>query len=99
MLRGIGHVVIEAGSADEGLALAELPGIELVLSDITLPGQLNGVDLLETLAAKGHPARACLMTSLPPANSLRARGEAAFAVLTKPFDAVQLTAFLMEERQ
>ncbi|MDZ4134505.1 MAG: ATP-binding protein, partial [Paracoccaceae bacterium] len=90
MLRAQGHAVIEAASADEGLALADLPGITLVLTDITLPGTLSGVDLAERLAANGHPARTCLMTSLPPANALRARGAARFAVLAKPFDAATL---------
>ena len=94
MLRSLGHAVIEAATADEGLALADVPGIDLILSDITLPGALTGVDLAERLADRGHPARACLMTSLPPANPLRARGAARFPVLSKPFDAGTLAAFL-----
>ncbi len=94
MLTAGGHAVIEAATADEGLALSDLPGIGLVLSDITLPGALSGVDLAERLAARGHPARACLMTSLPPANPLRARAAARFPVLAKPFDAPALAAFL-----
>ena len=98
MLRGMGHSVIEAGSADEGLVLARLPGIEIVLSDISLPGTLTGVDLLEQLAgSSGVAARFYLMTSLPVANPLRARGAAQFPVLTKPFDEGQLAAFLTRE--
>ena len=101
MLRGLGHSVIEAGSADEGLALADLPGIDLVLSDITLPGNLSGVDLLERLADRETASRplprGCLMTSLPPTNPLRDRGARRFSVLTKPFDAMQLAAFLTAE--
>ncbi|WP_022702406.1 PAS-domain containing protein [Pseudorhodobacter ferrugineus] len=95
MLRSMGHSVIEAGSADEGLALANLPGIEIVLSDVSLPGTLTGVDLLEQLAGRG--ARGYLMTSLPATNPLRARGAAQFPVLTKPFDEGQLAAFLTRE--
>ncbi|QYK42458.1 MAG: PAS-domain containing protein [Paracoccaceae bacterium] len=94
MLTAQGHAVIEAATADEGLALSDLPGIDVVLSDITLPGQMSGVEMVEWLAARGHPARACLMTSLPPANALRARAAARFPVLTKPFDAAVLSAFL-----
>lgn len=94
MLTAQGHAVIEAATADEGLGLADLPGIDLILSDITLPGAITGVDLVERLAARGHPARACLMTSLPPANPLRARAAARFPVLPKPFDAGALAAFL-----
>lgn len=97
MLRGMGHSVIEAGSADEGLALANLPGVEIVLSDVSLPGTLTGVDLLEQLASGGMTARGFLMTSLPATNPLRARGAAQFPVLTKPFDEGQLAAFLTRE--
>ncbi|HEX9858483.1 MAG TPA: PAS-domain containing protein, partial [Paracoccaceae bacterium] len=97
MLRSLGHAVIEAGSADEAMALAEVPGIGLILSDINLPGTLSGVDLAEALAARGHPARICLMTSLPPADARRARAGARFPVLAKPFDAAALAAFLGAE--
>ena len=94
MLRGLGHSVIEAASADEGLALADLPGLDFILSDISLPGTLTGVDLAERLAAGRTSAQCFLMTSLPPASPLRVRGAARFPVLTKPFDANQLSAFL-----
>ncbi|MFT7058181.1 MAG: signal transduction histidine kinase/CheY-like chemotaxis protein [Pseudorhodobacter sp.] len=97
MLRRLGHSVIEAASADEGLALAALPGIDLVLSDISLPGTLTGVDLAEALSDQARPLRVCLMTSLPMANPLRRRAAARFPVLTKPFDQGELTAFLTLE--
>ncbi|MBD3764715.1 MAG: PAS-domain containing protein [Rhodobacterales bacterium] len=92
LLTGLGHAVIEAATADEAVALADLPGIGLVLTDITLPGSLSGVDLAERLAAAGHPARVCLMTSLPAEDALRARAAARFAVLAKPVDAAALAA-------
>lgn len=94
MLRALGHSVIEASSADEGLHLAALPGVEIVLSDITLPGALNGVELLERLATTDLSPRGFLMTSLPTSAPLRARGEARFPLLAKPFDEAQLAAFL-----
>ncbi len=97
MLRDLGHTVIEAASADEGLGLAALPGVQIVLSDISLPGTLTGVDMLERLASQNGAARGYLMTSLPPANPLRTRGAARFPVLTKPFDNAQLAAFLTRE--
>ncbi|WP_050527546.1 PAS-domain containing protein [Pseudorhodobacter aquimaris] len=97
MLRAMGHSVIEASTADEGLALASLPGLTMVLSDISLPGKLTGVDLVETLAQNGMKGRCFLMTSLPPPNPLRARAAAQFPVLSKPFDAAQLAALLIPE--
>lgn len=97
MLRAMGHSVIEAGSADEGLVLANLPGVEIVLSDISLPGTLTGVDLLEQLTESGMGLRGYLMTSLPVKNPLRSRGATQFPILTKPFDEGQLAAFLTRE--
>lgn len=94
MLRALGHSVIEAASADEGLSLAALPGVEIVLSDISLPGPMSGVEMLEKLAASDLPLRAYLMTSLPVTAPLRMRGEARFPLLAKPFDEAQLAAFL-----
>lgn len=93
MLIDLGHSVIEAESADEAERLAEIPGIELVLSDITLAGGRSGLDLLGPLAARGI-ADIRLMTSLPPGNPLRAAAAARAPVLAKPFDRAALGAFL-----
>ncbi|MFC2966636.1 PAS-domain containing protein [Acidimangrovimonas pyrenivorans] len=94
MLRDLGHAVLETASAEEALTLADLPGIGMVLSDIGLPGDQNGVDLIEALQARGCPARLYLMTSLPPADPLRQRAAAHVPVLTKPFSEAELSAFL-----
>jgi CheY-like chemotaxis protein len=98
MLRAIGHSVLEAASADEAEALIALPGLDLVLTDITLPGRLTGVDLAERIATAGAGPAVGLMTSLPPANPLRARAAARFPVLAKPFDATMLATFLTSVR-
>lgn len=94
MLRELGHTVIEAEDAEEAMALAALPGIDLVLSDIRLAGQQTGLDLAEALRGRGLTAIG-LMTSLPPANSLRQRAlERAIPVLSKPFDQAELVSLL-----
>lgn len=93
MLRGLGHNVIEAASAEEAAELADLPGLGLILSDIGLPGECSGVDFLQGLSEAGHDARLMLMTSLPPGDPERARA-GAIPVLTKPFTGAELAAFL-----
>ena len=98
MLRAAGHAVLEAASADEALPLADLPGVGLVLSDVNLPGRLSGLDLAESLGARGHPARVVLMTSLPGTDPRRLRAEALAPVLAKPFDAAGLAACLSAAR-
>ncbi|SNX67490.1 PAS domain-containing protein [Cereibacter ovatus] len=94
MLRAEGHAVIEAASADEALSLIDIPGVGLVLSDVNLPGRLSGLDLAERLAARGHPARLRLMTSLPVGDPRRQRAAELAPVLPKPFDAATLAACL-----
>lgn len=93
MLRALDHKVIEAASSDEALELCDLPGIDLVLSDINLPGRLTGVDLVRSLASRHHPARLALMTSLPPGHPERARA-GTIPILSKPFGFADLAAFL-----
>ncbi len=95
MLRSMGHSVIEATSADEAMQLAELPGIEMVLSDINLPGEMSGLDLARHLRIRGL-TRAALMTSLPPGDSLRRTAAAEFPVLGKPFGPADLQTSLQE---
>lgn len=94
MLRGFGHAVIEAASVAEARALAALPDIGMVLSDIQLPGEATGVDLATELGGRVPVA---LMTSLPPGNALRAA--APCPVLHKPFTAAELAAVIAGVRR
>jgi signal transduction histidine kinase len=96
MLRTLGNNVIEAGSVDEALQLADLPGIDLVLSDINLPGAQTGLDLVRQLSARGMQASLRLMTSLPATDPLWQTASSEFLVLGKPFTLPDLTLFLME---
>jgi len=93
MLRAMGHNVIEAGSVAEALALSDLPGLGLVLSDIGLPDGATGIDLMRALSSRAHPARRALMTSLPKGDAVRAAAGQT-PVLTKPFTFEELSAFL-----
>ncbi|MCU0912737.1 MAG: ATP-binding protein, partial [Rhodobacteraceae bacterium] len=94
MLIELGHTVIEAETADEAERLAEIPGIDLVLSDITLKGGRTGIDLLAALAAGDRIADLRLMTSLPAGHALRSAAAAQAPVLSKPFGRGDLARFL-----
>lgn len=45
-LRDVGYHVIEACSADEALAIIETEAPELIISDVRMPGRLDGLGLL-----------------------------------------------------
>jgi len=86
MLTDLGHQVIEAETAGEACALADLPGLDWVLSDIRLAGDTTGVDLLNRIAPHHPHLRLALMTSLPTTDALRQAGAAQWPVLSKPLD-------------
>jgi signal transduction histidine kinase len=93
MLCSLGHSVIEATSADEAEQLADLPELDLVLTDIRLKGSRTGLDLAEALQKRnGKPI--ALMTSLPKTSALRRAAAERFPLLPKPFDAQTLQNFL-----
>ena len=97
MLRELGHSVLEATSADEAETLAAIPGIDLVLTDITLDGSRTGLDLAENLSKGQFHNRVYMITSLPQSDAIRQKAEAAFPLIAKPFSLPQLTEFLATE--
>jgi signal transduction histidine kinase/CheY-like chemotaxis protein len=98
MLVTLGHSVIEAANVDEALRLAEIPGIDCVLSDITLVGEKTGLDLAEALAARPNAPAVCLMTALAPDHPLHRAAARRFPVLSKPFDEAALVRLISRER-
>lgn len=55
------HRVLEAENADEAMALAEGEEVDILLTDIRLPG-LSGLDLVERLRAKGRDISVIIIT-------------------------------------
>ncbi|MEJ6392888.1 PAS-domain containing protein [Gymnodinialimonas sp. 2305UL16-5] len=96
MLTDLGHRVIEAGSAEEAAALADLPGLDWILSDINL-GEEDGVALLSDIAGRHPQIGLALMTSLPPADPRHSAGAARWPVLPKPLAPGMLHRLLSPE--
>ena len=99
MLTDMGHQVIEATSADEGSTLAMLEGINFVLSDISLIGEITGVEMLDGLRDNGLQAQACVMTSLPANDPVRIDAAARYPLISKPFSATELASFMNTDPQ
>jgi signal transduction histidine kinase len=94
MLTDMGHTVIEASSAEEALVLhSELPEITRILSDISLAGEMTGVDFLRALP-NGH-SPCYLMTSLAPDHDLFRAATRLAPVLPKPFTEAQLATLFL----
>jgi len=87
LLDMLGHQVQAVGSAEEALPLLGTPGLEILLTDISLP-QMSGVELAR-LAARDHPQlQVIFSTGHSPANSGVQDPAARF--LIKPFSVEQL---------
>ncbi|WP_234081983.1 PAS-domain containing protein [Azonexus sp. R2A61] len=90
----LGHPVIEADSADQALALVDqVADIALVLTDMVMPGTLNGRQLAGILRARRPDIRVVLMSGY--ADGANAGPD----VLAKPFDRHALARALADSRQ
>ena len=88
MLAEHGAQVIRATAAAEGLELFESAAIDAVLSDMVMPGAMNGLELARAVRERQPGVPVVLMTGYS-----EAAGEAAadgFAVLRKPFTIASL---------
>ena len=94
-LRAEGFTVVEAATAAEALSYFQAGvQVDLVLSDIGLPGGLNGVDLVQRLRAQAPSLPTVLTSGHSPGV------HAADAFLPKPYDigqAVALVAALLQK--
>ncbi|WP_215404063.1 PAS domain S-box protein [Janthinobacterium sp. JC611] len=92
LLAMLGHTVLSVGTAEEALSLLGTPGLELLLTDISLP-RMSGAELAE-LAARDHPRLEVVFTTgHAPANSGVLDPQARF--LVKPFTVEQLQQALL----
>ena len=98
MLHDLGHSVVRAGGVDEALTrLAQDDGIQLVLSDVIMPGGKSGVDLAEQLAADRPGLPVVLCSGYTGGDQGRARaGDWPF--LSKPFSLESLAQALAQAR-
>ncbi|HMQ34208.1 MAG TPA: response regulator, partial [Chloroflexaceae bacterium] len=103
LARGIlarqGYTVIEAADGPAALAAAEAhPGpIDMLLTDVVMPGGLNGVQLAAALRGRRPQVRVVFMSgyadNAPVGQSLRPAGD---RYLQKPFTPAQLARALAE---
>jgi signal transduction histidine kinase/CheY-like chemotaxis protein len=98
LLEMMGHTVTYVFNADAALRLVEDPAapVDLVISDIHMPGAMNGIDLAEAIEALPAPLPVILVTGyaeeLERARNVNAR------VLSKPFDIALLEKILQTIR-
>jgi DNA-binding NtrC family response regulator len=89
-LRKAGHRLLEAGDAESALRLLREHRVDVVVSDIYMPGE-DGLTLLKAISERSDPPRVILMTARGTieTTALANRG-GAFDYLAKPFDLSEL---------
>lgn len=86
-----GHEVIEAKSADEALVvLSSWVDVDLVVTDVHMPGSLDGLDLTRRIRAETRLLPIIVVSGA--AQAMDAQAAHATAFFRKPFDFVKLSA-------
>ena len=96
MLRELGYQVTRASSAEAALgALADARTIDILFSDIMMPGRMNGLDLAREVQRR-RPGLPVLLTSGYADAAVRDAGREGIRVLRKPYDLHTLAETLGE---
>jgi signal transduction histidine kinase/CheY-like chemotaxis protein len=85
MLTELGYGFVRAASSEDALtALADGRPVDLVFSDIMMPGGMNGLDLIREVRRR-HPRLAALLTSGYADAAVRQAAVERISVLAKPY--------------
>lgn len=87
LLVDLGFSVLEAANGKEALQLLEnVEDIYILISDIVMPGQINGYELAQKCHASKPKLHILLMTGYTPKMEQYENNHLAFTILKKPFD-------------
>jgi putative two-component system response regulator len=96
ILETAGHEVVVAEHAEQALTLFETEELELVVSDVVMPG-LSGLELLETVHARRASLPVILITGAGTYETLsQALTRGAAGLVTKPFSHAELQSAVAE---
>ena len=92
MLEGFGHRVLAADSAEDALSMLEAEHVDLVLSDLQLPG-LSGLDLLSRIRPSWPDVTVVIITGFATIETaVQAIKLGAYDYLVKPFRIEEIEA-------
>ncbi len=99
-LSDLDYVVFSAADAIQAAdCIATNAPIDLILSDVALPGGVNGPEFVEGLRSRYPEVPVVFMTGYAPdASLLLVDGGPGFQLLRKPFSRAQLAAALQQAR-
>ena len=90
-LVGLGYPVIEADHAADALSLlASVPTVEILLSDLVMPGGMDGRALCAAASQRAPHVKALLMSGYSDGNAASAGAAVDLPLLKKPFTVSEL---------
>ncbi|MBY0296595.1 MAG: type II toxin-antitoxin system ParD family antitoxin [Methylobacterium sp.] len=93
MLQEAGYVVVEAGSAEEAMAVLQTAPVDVLVTDVNLPGASG-----RELAARARTVRPAVVVVYATGDTHAVREEAGARLLPKPYDAVTLLTVIAAAR-
>ncbi len=94
-LKREGHEVATANSADQALAAIEDAPADLIITDLKMPGRLDGIGLLGAIRERGIDSEVIVMTAYAtPETAIAAMKQGAYDYLTKPFKVDEINAVI-----
>ena len=88
-------MVVEAGSGAEAIEVLENTAVDMIFTDIVMPGGIDGYELARRVRST-WPATKILLTSGFPDRRTQERGDSEFRLLTKPYLENDLAATIAE---
>lgn len=85
-------IVLEAATADEALQLLELHEVDILCTDIRMPGRMNGADLARWVRRQRAGTRIVTMSGEATSIAIKIDADERF---TKPLDYGELTRALV----
>jgi PAS domain S-box-containing protein len=95
-LRALNYRVIEAGNAKDGLALLEGEAVDLLMTDVIMPGGMDGFGLARIATARWPGLKVLLTSGFPGAKLAEISPSMSFRLLIKPYRKEDLALMMRE---
>lgn len=98
-LTGLGYRCIVAANAVDAMQIIEanLFTLDLMVTDIRMPGQFDGLDLADKVRERQPDVAILLITGYAESPRMRQAAQCGYRILEKPFRQTQLNAAIGEE--
>jgi PAS domain S-box-containing protein len=98
MLSRAGFSAVCAADASQALdLLPTMPNLEIVMTDLMMPGDMSGLDLADEIKARNPGLSIVLTTGRDPKDELPPRARSAYRILRKPYSQRTLSEGLLRE--